>query len=134
MRVLPLDTPEPFAATLGVMLYPGEDEKSRRKARAYAAQYLSAASSQKQFSISTDAAQWIAQHAGQTIDRLENRWRKAQAMGELTKVYLGLIHSAPERASWNSAKTIVSNDAREEEVRASDTFDVMVWTAPTFGI
>jgi hypothetical protein len=36
MPVLPLDHPEPFAAVLGVMLYPGTDEDDRRKARAFA--------------------------------------------------------------------------------------------------
>jgi hypothetical protein len=35
MPILPLDHPEPFAATLGVMLYP--DEADTPKARAYAA-------------------------------------------------------------------------------------------------
>ena len=40
MPILPLDYPEPFAATLGVMLYPGTEEADRPKARAYASQYL----------------------------------------------------------------------------------------------
>jgi hypothetical protein len=38
MPILPLDHPEPSAATLGVMLYP--DEADALKARAYAAQFL----------------------------------------------------------------------------------------------
>ena len=40
MPNLPLDHPEPFAAILGVMLYPGAGEGDRRRARAFAAQYL----------------------------------------------------------------------------------------------
>ena len=40
MPVLPLDHPEPFAATLGVMLYPGTDEDDCRKARAFAAHWI----------------------------------------------------------------------------------------------
>jgi hypothetical protein len=43
MPFLPLDHPEPFSATLGVMLYPAVDEADPPKARAYAAQYLAAA-------------------------------------------------------------------------------------------
>ena len=39
-RILPLDHPEPFAATLGVMLYPGTNDADKRKAKAFAAQYL----------------------------------------------------------------------------------------------
>jgi hypothetical protein len=38
MPVLPIDATEPFAATLGVMLYPGADESA--KARAFAALFL----------------------------------------------------------------------------------------------
>jgi hypothetical protein len=40
MPILPLDAPEPFAAMLGVMLYPGTDESDQAKARAFAAQWL----------------------------------------------------------------------------------------------
>ena len=40
MPVLPLDYTEPFAATLGLMLYPGINELDRRDARAFAAQSL----------------------------------------------------------------------------------------------
>jgi hypothetical protein len=40
MPILPLDHPEPFAATLGVMLYPGTDNDDPLKARAFAAQWL----------------------------------------------------------------------------------------------
>ena len=36
MPILPLDHPEPFAATLGVMLYPGADNDDPLKARAFA--------------------------------------------------------------------------------------------------
>jgi hypothetical protein len=42
MPLLPLDYPVPFAATLGVMLYPAMDEVDPPKARAFAAQYLAA--------------------------------------------------------------------------------------------
>ena len=40
MPILPLDYSEPFAATLGVMLYPATVEADSRKARAFAAQFL----------------------------------------------------------------------------------------------
>ena len=33
MPILPLDHPEPFAATLGVMLYPGTDDDSPKDTR-----------------------------------------------------------------------------------------------------
>ncbi|MGC1348018.1 MAG: hypothetical protein WA863_18420 [Methyloceanibacter sp.] len=37
MPILPLDHPEPFTATLGVMLYPATDEKDPPRAHAFAA-------------------------------------------------------------------------------------------------
>jgi hypothetical protein len=40
MPVLPLDHPEPFVATLGVMLYPGLDDESRLNAKALASHWL----------------------------------------------------------------------------------------------
>ena len=40
MPILPLDRPEPFAATLGVMLYPGTNKADRAKARAFASWWL----------------------------------------------------------------------------------------------
>ena len=40
MPILPLDHPEPLAATLGVMHYPGTNDDDPRKARAFAAQFL----------------------------------------------------------------------------------------------
>ena len=40
MPILPLDHPEPLAATLGVMLYPGDNEVSQKRARAFTAHVL----------------------------------------------------------------------------------------------
>ena len=40
MPDLLLDKPEPFAATLGVMLYPSADDMDERKAKTLAAHYL----------------------------------------------------------------------------------------------
>ncbi len=37
---LPPDDPEPLAAILGVILYPREDETSRKRARTFTAQFL----------------------------------------------------------------------------------------------
>jgi hypothetical protein len=47
MPVLPLKHPEPFAATLGVMLYSGTDNENRRKALAGQMAELSAFSRDK---------------------------------------------------------------------------------------
>ena len=78
MPILPLDHLEPYAATLGVMLHPGEDEDSRRRARAYAAQYL--AEPLRQFredggTLTYEQLARIHADAGVPLDDLEVRWR-----------------------------------------------------------
>jgi len=40
MPLLPLDHPDPLAAALGIMLYSGLDDESRRRARAYTTRFL----------------------------------------------------------------------------------------------
>jgi hypothetical protein len=40
MPILPLDHPEPFATTLGVMLYPGTDDLEKCKAAAFKTHWL----------------------------------------------------------------------------------------------
>jgi hypothetical protein len=70
MPILPLDHPEPFAATLGVMLYPATDEADPPKARAFASQFL--AEPIRRFheaghTLTHDALQCIAMDAGQRL-------------------------------------------------------------------
>jgi hypothetical protein len=68
MPILPLDAPEPYAATLGVMLYPGTDESDQAKARAYAARCLAVPLRrfhQDGHRLSYEALASIAEDAGQ---------------------------------------------------------------------
>lgn len=122
MPFLPLDHLEPFAATLGVMLYPGEDEDSRRRARAYAAQFLAEPIRLFLEAGGTLAPEQLAQihaDAGVPLDDLEARWRDGLATGELYKVFLLLAKTDPSRASWESAAKLVRRCAVEHDVSAS---------------
>src|SRR5437868_3943960 len=98
MPVLPLDHPEPFAATLGVMLYPGTDEIERRKAGSFQAFWLAepirraAADNHR---ISADTLLHLALHAGELLDDLEERWQQGTETGELLKVIFALYHTDP---------------------------------------
>jgi hypothetical protein len=101
-----LDHPEPFAATLGVMLYPATDKIDPPKARAFAAHFL--ADPLKRFhaaghKLPYDALARIAADAGETLVDLDERWWGGTATGELFKTLLALAITNPELASWNNA-------------------------------
>jgi hypothetical protein len=106
MPILPLDHPEPFAATLGVMLYPGEDEADRKRAAAFAAQSL--AQPLRRFHqeggvLDYEALLQIASDSGERLDDLDSRWFEATATGELFKLLFALFNTDPGMASWENA-------------------------------
>ena len=106
MLILPLDHPEPFAATLGVMLHPGESEADRKKAAAFAAHYL--AEPIRRFReaggmLTHEELFRLASDAGARLDDLESRWFDATATGELFKLLFALFNTAPRLASWGNA-------------------------------
>ena len=106
MPILPLDHPEPFAATLGVMLYPGVDNDDPLKARAFASQWL--ATPIRRFEeaghkISRDDLLRIAMDAGQPLNDLDERWWDGTATGELFKTLCALFNTDPALATWNNA-------------------------------
>ena len=79
MPILPLDHPESVAATLGSMLYPGEDDASQKRApRAWAAQFLAEPVQRFLEARGTLAHEELARlHAdsGVPLDDLKVRWR-----------------------------------------------------------
>ena len=102
MPILPLDHPEPLAATLGVMLYPGEDDASQRRARAYAAQFL--AEPVRRFreaggSMSKEVLARLHADSGVPLDDLEDRWWDGVGTGELVKMFFALAHTDPSLAA-----------------------------------
>src|SRR5882724_10458462 len=106
MPILPLNHPEPFAATLGVMLYPGTDEADRQKAAAFAAHYL--AEPLRRFHEAGGALRYeelsrIASDSGARLDDLESRWWDGTATGELFKTLFALANADPRLASWENA-------------------------------
>jgi hypothetical protein len=122
MPILPLDHPEPFAATLGVMLYPGEDESDRRKARAFAAQYLAEPLRrlhQEGGSLRYEALLRIASDSGERLDDLDSRWFEATATGELFKLLFALFNTDPGLASWENAIKLAQPIAVKAEAASS---------------
>lgn len=118
MPVLPLDHPEPFAATLGIMLYPGEDEPDRRKARAFAAQYLAEPIRRLHEAgrtLSYQSLARIATDGGERLDDLEKRWWGGTATGELFKTFFALANTNKPLASWSNAIKIAERIATREK-------------------
>jgi hypothetical protein len=112
MLILPLDYPEPFAATLGVMLYPAIDEVAR--ARAFAAQYLAKPIQlfhEAGHTLPYDALARIAIDAGQPLTDHDARWWGGSAVGETFKTFFALANADPRLASWSNAVWIAEKVA-----------------------
>ena len=108
MLQLPFDQPDPFAATLGVMLYPGESEV--RKARAFTARFLSGSvrlAEEDGYIPSITTLQKIVMDGGEPLDDLEHRRRDGVWVGDLIKGYFALSWSHPHLASWERAAQIL---------------------------
>jgi hypothetical protein len=122
MPILPLDYPEPFAATLGVMLYPGMDEDDQRNARAFAAQWI--AEPLRRFhqaghKLSYGPLARIAMDA--QLTDLDDRWWGGTATGELFKTLWALFNTKPELTSWNNAVKIAERVAARSNAKGSRT-------------
>jgi hypothetical protein len=108
MPILPLDHPEPFAATLGVMVYPGTDGDDPLKARAFAADWLVEPIRRLHedgHKMSYEALLRILTDGGQLED-LHDRWWGGRVTGELVKALWALFKTDPALTSWNNAVKI----------------------------
>ena len=124
MPILPLDHPEPFAATLGVMLYPATDEADPPKARAFASQFLAEPIRRLYdagHTLTHDALLCIAMDANQRLTDLEERWWGGSLAGELFKTLFALANTDPALASWNNAIKIAELIATREKTNGSRT-------------
>jgi hypothetical protein len=122
MPILPLNAPEPFAATLGVMLYPGLDESDQAKARAFAAQWL--AEPLRRFHeaghhLSYETLSSIAQDTGTQLTDVDERWCGGAATGELFKALYLLAQDYAPLASWENAIRIYEIYATRTEASGS---------------
>jgi hypothetical protein len=124
MPILPLDHPEPFAATLGVMLYPNIDEEDQRKARAFAAQWLAEPVRRLRESgmrLSQDKLERLFMECGATLTDAAERWEGGLSTGELFKVLFILAKDKPELASWENAIKIYEMSAKRAGVSGTRT-------------
>lgn len=113
MPTLPLDHPEPFAATIGVMLYPGTDEDDCRKA--FAAQWIAEpfrCFHEAGHRLSYDALARIVMDTGAPLSDLDDRWQGGTAVGNLFKALYILAKNDPALASWENAIRIYEVSAQ----------------------
>jgi len=121
MPLLPLDHPEPFAATLGIMLYPGAGD-DRRKARSFPTFWLA-----KPIRRLSEAGHGLSAHVmlrlltdgGEPLHDLADRWWGGTVTGELFKALWALYHTDAALASWNNAVRIAETTAARARVSGS---------------
>jgi hypothetical protein len=127
--ILPLDHPEPFLATLGVMFYPAIEGDDPPKARAFAAQWLATPLSRYHEAghrLTYEALARIAADSGESLDDLDDRIWGGTATGELFKTLFTLANSSPALASWNNAIRIAELGATRSKRKGSRT---ELWSA-----
>lgn len=112
MPVLPLSHPEPFAATIGVMLYPGPNDGDARKARAFAAHYL-AVPMQRYIAAghqpSPETLLRLMTDGGEVLDDLQQRWVGGLCMGDLLKARYALFCMDENLSSWENTYIVMAN-------------------------
>lgn len=122
MPILPLDQPDPFMAVLGVMHYPGLDDESCAKARAFTARLL--AEPVRQYldsgqTLSNEILGQLVSDGSAPTDDWEKQQRAGIATGEILKIYYALFHTDPKLASWANAQRYAEHIGRQHEVPAS---------------
>jgi hypothetical protein len=123
MLILPLEHLEPFAATLGVMLYPGRDEDDQRKAKIFPSIWLAKPLQRFHkagYQLSYDILGQIAEHSG-TLTDLDDRWDGGRAIGKVFKALYSLAQKHSALASWQNAILLYQICARREGKSSSRT-------------
>lgn len=112
MPFLPLEYPEPFAATFGVMLYPGEDELSRKYANSATATITSNAIRLAELAGHNPCQRTLLEThklgIGSFPEASEHH-RQGLLAGHLFVAHFALYNSDPKLASWNNAIKILSD-------------------------
>jgi hypothetical protein len=110
MPILPLNHPEPFATTLGVILFPALEEQAM--ARAFAAHWLAKilrAYPETWNRLSAEVLECLLIDTGFPGDDIKRRWLGGLAAGELLKaVYALAACLVPSRGSNNQQESPMS--------------------------
>lgn len=125
MLTLPIDHPEPAAATLGTMLYPGTDDGDQARAGAFAAQNVSQALrhfADVNIELSYETLDRLFRDSGEPIDDKKERLRRGIVTGELFKTYFILANTSERLASWNNTIKVAESITGGGKVSGSRSF------------
>jgi hypothetical protein len=123
MPILPFDYPEPYALTLGIMLYPGADEVEQCQAKGFASHYV------REYlpliyrvglSLSNEELNRVLDDATDLFD-LRERWLKGTMTGEMFRVFLALAHTEPVLATWANVMRLIKVRAAKHPTGTSET-------------
>ena len=114
MPTLDLDHHEPFAATLGIMLYPGTDNEDRENARAFASHWIQGCL--KNFHeaghrLPAERMARLLEDGGVFLTDGKARLKSGQAVGDIFKALFLLAKDHPSLASWEHAISIYETGA-----------------------
>jgi hypothetical protein len=129
MLILPLDHPSAFAATAGVMLYPGEDGEEQEKAAEFAARYVNAAIQQhldKGGELVPELQLRMEVDPNVRLDDFETRLWDGSVTGVLLQTLFELYQTDPDLASWENAIRLTERTAAKFKVSGSRT---SLWSA-----
>ncbi len=117
MLTLPLDHEEPFAATMGVMLYPDQPEKAETYAKWHLSQAIQKAiANGHEFAYETMRTYAYAKPFCEHEVRL--RRRMGLAVGTLLKTAFAISGTDERRVSWRNAQKIVANETGNSKSKA----------------
>ncbi|MEQ1779822.1 MAG: hypothetical protein ABMA14_00560 [Hyphomonadaceae bacterium] len=112
MPTLPLDHPDPLAATLATMLYPGTEDRTQRQVLVDRLAPLLCDHCQPPQPIAIDQLMGRAVAVvGAELPDLEDRIFGATAVGQVAKVFLVLSWNDGKTASWANAYAIANKSA-----------------------
>jgi hypothetical protein len=128
MLILPLENDEPFAVTLGVMLYP--EHKADRislQALAFRSKYLAEPIRQLCTAglgetLPREYLLRLLVEGGFPPDDIKQRWKMGHDCGTLLRILWTLSQHDPELATWNNAMKLMEAEASRQGVTGHRTF------------
>lgn len=117
MPTLPLDHEDPFAATMGVMLFPDNPERAESWCRGYIAEAVRDHVRRGKGTLGIDAQKYLLEPRTD-LSGVRDRWIRGEAAGYVLQTLYAIWGYDPRLASYNHAEMIVSREAAQQEYRA----------------
>ena len=122
MPYLPLYSPEPLSATLGIMLYPGLSDDDSRRAKAFAAYFLGRPIEQADsegYAVEGAFLRELVVSGGEPLLDLKDRYYWGTAVGQMFKTFFALDNTNRKFASWHRAIELAQKEAKKAGLKGS---------------